>query len=105
MNTDRRSWILSVLSALPLMKFLKPQPVCMQWIWNDVTKHWEYCEGRYCYLNPPCSSTTNITTTTTRLLGEANIIDTSWAHNSADIPADCLKIHQEYMKQIGQPYA
>jgi len=27
MNTDRRSWILSVLSALPLMRFLKPTAV------------------------------------------------------------------------------
>ena len=83
MNTDRRSWILSVLSALPLMKFLKPKPVE---------------KFPYDFRIPPDKKAE------LNQLGEGNIISSSWAVPSADISVDCLKIHQEYMKQIGQPY-
>ncbi len=110
MVTDRRSWILSVLSALPLMRFLKPTEevtrgsnlicarcgnrrectICEMTCSNCLGKRpsCSNCQGKYYHYSP--------------LLGEENIIGTSWANNSADIPADCLKIHREYMKQIGE---
>lgn len=118
MVTDRRSWILSVLSALPLMRFLKPTEavtigsnlicarcgerrecaICDTVCSNCLGKRpsCSSCQGRY-YFHIPEDKKAELNS-----LGEGNIIGTSWANSSADIPADCLKIHREYMKQIGE---
>ena len=80
MNTDRPSWILSVLSVLPLMKFLKPVEAVTIGSNLICARCGERRECAICDMvcsnclgkRPSCSS------------------------------CQGLRIHQEYMKQIGE---
>ncbi len=120
MNTDRRSWILSVLSALPLMRFLKPTEevtrgsnlicarcgnrrectICEMTCSNCLGKRpsCSMCQGRYYSLQwtiPPDKKAE------LNQLGEGNIIDNKWGNCTTDIP-DCLEVHKAFQKLTGE---